>query len=73
MQRKPKALPAIIDVPVSTSSITAGVTKDITDSLTLAPVNPPHSRKNSTSSHIEKQVSYNFGSFQFLYKLCKKI
>lgn len=52
VQRKFKPTPAIADIPTNT---TANSTKDQIDSHTLAP-NVSHSRKNSTSSHMEKQV-----------------
>ncbi|KAM7344632.1 ankyrin repeat-rich membrane spanning isoform 5-T5 [Cochliomyia hominivorax] len=53
VQRKFKPSPAISDIPSNTVSAS---TKDQIDSHTLAP-NPPHSRKNSTTSHMEKQVT----------------
>ncbi|XP_065370599.1 kinase D-interacting substrate of 220 kDa isoform X3 [Calliphora vicina] len=51
--RKFKPTPAIADVPANQVTPT---TKDQVDSHNLAP-NPPHSRKNSTTSHMEKQVT----------------
>ncbi|XP_039956625.1 kinase D-interacting substrate of 220 kDa isoform X6 [Bactrocera tryoni] len=52
LQRKFKPTPAIADVPASNTT----APKDSTDTHTLAP-SQPHSRKNSTTSHMEKQVT----------------
>ncbi|XP_053965954.1 kinase D-interacting substrate of 220 kDa B isoform X2 [Anastrepha ludens] len=53
MQRKFKPTPAIADVPAAANT---AAPKDTTDTHTLAP-SQPHSRKNSTTSHMEKQVT----------------
>lgn len=52
VQRKFKPTPAITDIPANAVPSSA---KDQVDSHNLPP-NPSHSRKNSTTSHMEKQV-----------------
>lgn len=52
VQRKFKPIPAIADTPANP---VVNSTKDQIDAHTLAP-RESHSRKNSTSLHMEKQV-----------------
>lgn len=52
VQRKFKTTPAITEIPANI----VVAPKDSLDSHNLAP-SQPHSRKNSSSSHMEKQVS----------------
>lgn len=52
VQRKFKPMPAIADVPANPVVTT---NKDQIDTHTLAP-RESHSRKNSTTLHMEKQV-----------------
>ncbi|XP_013108255.2 kinase D-interacting substrate of 220 kDa isoform X10 [Stomoxys calcitrans] len=54
VQRKFKPTPAITEIPTPT----VAVSKDTHDSHSLVVVpSQPHSRKNSTTSHLEKQVT----------------
>lgn len=57
VQRKFKPTPTIAEIPANNVS----VSKDTHDSHTMVmvPTSQPHSRKNSTTSHMEKQVRCN--------------